>query len=218
MWQIEMRAGQAMKNKRFERMRESQRAYHRRCTWVMRDGIYAPHVYEDTLPDAHSWWDDVGFILGDRRVMVWWIHPRQAYADQIEEQAGREAGEPPELGHFLDRSTPNYKRVGRSRKKIVSYTRQPFQGEKRHYYDKLNTLLAHLRQTGIDHQARPSWRRERLSWGTGVTLAAPLEVRNEQELKAVADLARRLLQGETTLEREFPGYGYGREEWLAERD
>src|SRR5690606_8061612 len=109
------------------------------------------------------------------------------------------------------------RRVGRSRKKIVSYTRQPFQGEKRQYYDQLHAISTRLEQDGIDHHVRPSWRRERLAWGTGVSLTAPLEVRNEQALKTVADLARRLLRGETTLAQAFPGYAYGKADWLAEK-
>ncbi|WKU20185.1 hypothetical protein [Advenella alkanexedens] len=65
---------------------------------------------------------------------------------------------------------------------------------------------------------KPRWQRECLSWATGVDLVAPLEVRNETELENVTDLANRLLRGQTTLENEFPGYAYGREQWLQEQD
>ena len=51
---------------------------------------------------------------------------------------------------------------------------------------------------------------------TGLDLVAPLEVRNEQELAVMADLARRLLLGHTTLEREFADYRYTKESWLLE--
>lgn len=53
-----------MKIKRLESMRDSQRVYHRQCRWVMENGIYAPHSYAETPPDALPWWDDVGLILG----------------------------------------------------------------------------------------------------------------------------------------------------------
>ena len=69
---------------------------------------------------------------------------------------------------------------------------------------------------GIDCDVRPNSKRKRLSWATGLDLVAPLEVRNERELAAVADLARRLLLGNTTLAQEFPGYCYGKVNWLAE--
>ena len=47
-------------------------------------------------------------------------------------------------------------------------------------------------------------------------MVAPLEVRNEQELAIVANLARRLLLSHTTLEREFADYRYTKESWLSE--
>ena len=62
-----------------------------------------------------------------------------------------------------------------------------------------------------------SWKQERLTWATGVSLVAPLEVRNERELAAVALLARRLLLGQTTLASEFPGYRYRQGDWLREQ-
>lgn len=57
---------------------------------------------------------------------------------------------------------------------------------------------------------------ERLNWATGVSLVAPLEVRNESELAAVAALARRLILRSTSLEAEFPNYRYSREDWIKE--
>lgn len=69
---------------------------------------------------------------------------------------------------------------------------------------------------GIDCNVSPSSKRKRLSWATGLALVAPLEVRSGQELAVVADLARRLLLGQTTLAQEFPGYCYGKANWLAE--
>ena len=71
---------------------------------------------------------------------------------------------------------------------------------------------------GIDLDVLPSFKREQLTWATGVSLVAPLEVRNESELASVALLARRLILGQTTLEAEFPGYRYGRANWLRDRE
>ncbi len=175
-----------------------------------------PHSYEETSPGALSWWDDVGFILGERRVIVWWKHPRMSYKDEIQDRAWSEAGEPPQEGELFSDSTPNYKQIGRSRKRITSYTTSPPQEELRQYYDNLDAVTKNLQRDGIDFDVHASWRRERLSWATGVALVAPLEVRNEKELKAVADLARCLLRGETSLDREFPDYCYGRNHWLTD--
>lgn len=206
-----------MKNQRFERMRASQQAFHRNCQWVMEQGIYALHLYEDRQPDALSWWDDVGFILGKRRVIVWWIHPRQRYLDVLDEQAWQEAGEPPRESDPLERAIVNYKRAGRSRKIVSTYSVPPAADALRQYYDKLDAIRQRLEGDGIGLQVEASWRRERLPWATAVSLVAPLEVNSRAELQEVAGLARRLLRGETTLDREFPAYRYGKEQWLAER-
>lgn len=208
-----------MKNVKFEIFGRMQRQYHLHHSWrLSQGGLFISHLYSETKPDSLSWWDDVGFILNDRRVIVWWQHPRHIYSDAIEEQSWKEAGDGPGDNWIFDGSTRNYRRVGKSRKKIVSYTsRQPSEDQQR-YYDKLRDNRERLSREGIDLEVSASWKRERLSWATGVSLVAPLEVRNEKELALIANLARRLILGQTTLESEFPGYRYNRADWLREQE
>ena len=208
-----------VKNARFEKFGRMQRQYHRHHPWrLSQGGLFIPHSYAETKSDGLSWWDDVGFILNGRRVIVWWQHPRQIYSDAIDDQSREEAGDNPGDNWLSDGSTTNYRRVGKSRKKIVSYTsRQPSQ-EQRKYYDTLRENRERLSRDGIDFEVTTSWKRERLSWATGVSLVVPLEVRNETELALVAKLARRLMLGQTTLEAEFPGYRFGKTDWLHEQD
>ena len=54
------------------------------------------------------------------------------------------------------------------------------------------------------------------SWGLGMELCVPVEVRDQNEAGSLVDLARRLIKGIATLEGEFPGYSYGRQQWLNE--
>lgn len=70
---------------------------------------------------------------------------------------------------------------------------------------------------GLDLSVRPVFSRCTLDWCTGLELCIPVEVRNLGELKVLAEIGRRLLKNETTLEALFPGYAYERKEWLAER-
>ncbi|MEW5891309.1 MAG: hypothetical protein AB1768_20265 [Pseudomonadota bacterium] len=68
---------------------------------------------------------------------------------------------------------------------------------------------------------RPSFRVETLAWCRFVVIVAPIEIRNVAELRVLADLVRsaeysRVLKGETTLEREFPDYCYGKAQWVAD--
>lgn len=207
-----------MKSARFERFARLQRQYHRNHPWQLSPGgLFILHSYTEMTPDSLSWWDDVGFILNDRRVMVWWLHPRQVYSDAIQEQSRMNAGDDPGDDWLVDGGTTNYKRVGKSRKKIAGYTSREPSEEQQHYYDKLWDIQKHLASEGIDFDVHTSWKRERLTWATGITLVAPMEVRSEAELAKVANLTRRLILGQTTLEREFPGYRYGKADWLREQ-
>lgn len=77
-----------MKNKRQEKLRILQRQYHRNHQWKLSSGgYYIPHDYTEKTPNMLSWWDDVGFILNKRRIIVWWEHPRMVYMDAIEKCA-----------------------------------------------------------------------------------------------------------------------------------
>ena len=208
-----------MKNARYELFGRMQRQYHRCHSWrLSRGGLYIPHSYTETKPDSLSTWDDVGFILNGRRVIVWWQHPRCVYADSLEALSWQEAGEGPHDEWLTEGSTKNYRQVGASRKKIVSYTCRPPSAEQKLYYDRLRDIGERLTNEGIDLDVLASFEREQLTWATGVSLVAPLEVRNETELASVALLARRLILGQTALEAEFPGYRYSRADWLREQE
>lgn len=208
-----------MKNPKQERFGQMQRQYHQQHQWRLgKDGLYIPHSYAETKPDSLSWWDDVGFILNGRRVIVWWQHPRDIYSAAIEEQSWDRAGPDPQDDWLFEDATTNYKRVGQSRKKIVSYTSRQPSAEQAAYYEHLRAVRQSMEAEGIELDVTLSWKRERLNWATGVSLVVPLEVRNEAELAQVASLARRLLLGQTTLQNEFPDYRYGKADWLREKE
>lgn len=207
-----------MKNRKQELLRRMQRQYHQSHPWCLqRGGLYIPHSYREVLPDALSWWDDVGFILNKRRVIVWWQHPRCVYSDAIDEQSWLEAGDAPQDNWLVNGLQKNYRKVGASRKKIVSYTcREPSIEQKLHY-ERLSDIRKRISAEGIDLEVYPSWRQENLTWAVGMSLVAPIEIRNENEVEALASLARRLMLRQTMLESEFPAYRYDRAEWLKEQ-
>ena len=69
-----------MKNPHYESLGRRMREYHRTHQWRLSEGgLYIPHAYWNMGPDSLSYWDDVGFILNGRRVMVWWRHPRDIF-------------------------------------------------------------------------------------------------------------------------------------------
>ncbi len=206
-----------MKNPRHERLYRLMRQHHRHSRWGLTNGLYLPHSYEP--PRQLSWWDDIGFILNGRRVMVWWIHPRMAYVDAIEERAWEEtvltsSVLPEQFGH--EPSQKIWKKVGKSRKKVVGYQATPQSEARLEHYDQLWATEKRLKSEGIDFEVRPSMSVRAYSWGLGMELCVPLEVRDQNEAGSVADLARRLIKGIATLEGKFSGYSYGRQQWLDE--
>lgn len=206
-----------MKNPNRERLRRLMRQYHRHHPWRLEGGFFIPHLYPK--PRELSWWDDIGFILNGRRVMVWWVHPRMEYADTINDMAWEEAGDPPaRSADMFVSSEKQWKKVGRSRKKVASYLCRPTPDSMQDYYAKLRAIESRMESEGIDLVVRPSISVKRLAWCTGVELCIPIDVRTDEEVRALALLARRLLKGETSLASEFPGYEYGRAEWLAEAE
>ena len=209
-----------MKNPHYEYLGRRMREYHRTHQWRLSNGgLFIPHAYWDMKPDSLSYWDDVGFILNGRRIIVWWQHPRNVYREALSSKAWEEAGDGPNDDWLFEGATKNYKMVGKAgkRKKLSSYTsRQPSEDQTQHYAN-LRQIEERLTQEGIDLDIKPSWKWERLKWAMGVTLVAPMEVRNEQELAQVASLARALILRQTTLDQEFPGFVYDKANWLGDQ-
>ena len=204
-----------MKNRHVEQTLRAARQYHRNHPWRMKGGLCTPFAHLE--PDALTWRDDVGFVLNGRRVMVWFSHPRMKYSDAISDLAWTDMGEAPQdIGSMFEDSGKNWKKVGRSRKKVVLYTMKPFSVELSAYYDEKRNNDLRIQAEGIDLVVRPSIEVKTLSWCTGVSLCVPVEVRQETDLVALAALAKRLIKHEVTLDQLYPGYEYGREDWLGE--
>lgn len=206
-----------MKSLHQEHLRRLMKQYHRHHQWRLEDGLFMPHAYPKS--GTLSWWDDIGFILNGRRIMVWWVHPRMKYSDAITELARKEAGDKtlPAADMFAP-SEKQWKKVGRSRKKVVSYRHQSMTESQRAYLAKIRAIELRMESEGIDLVVRPSLSVKRFSWCTGVEICIPMDVRADEEARSLVRLTRRMLKGETTLGNEFPGYEYGRADWLSEAE
>ncbi len=208
-----------MKIPHLEAMRRSQREYHRSHPWRLSEGgLYIPHSYADMTPESLSSWDDVGFILNRRRVIVWWQHPRNVYSEALWDAVYKAVGDGPIDNWLTEGGTKNYKRVGRSRKKLVSTTLREPSPAKQAHYALLRSTFERLSDEGVEHSVTVSWKPKRLWWAMGVNIVAPLEVRNEKDLAELASLAKRLIKGQTDLKSEFPDYRYTRQDWRRERE
>lgn len=201
-----------MKNKRVERKIASAKRYAKTCGYTM----YIPHVYDYSKKDF-SWWDDISFRFGSQRISVAWIHPRMAYRDKVEDVTYEMANaEFPyrEKGDWLDETTPNYKKVGKSRKKVISHT-MAHSTKRNGFFDRWGELMAEHSKTS-DIVIRPSIHIEQWQHARGVMITAPLEVFCEEDCYILRNVVASLLDGRNTLQSLFGDYTYSKDDWNAE--
>lgn len=206
-----------MKNRQIELRRRLARQYHRnRRGDSFAQGVLARHDYGEVDPNGLSWWDDAMFVQGRVRMNVAWQHPRNVYQGMIEDAAMKATEHLREKveGDLFAGAEKTYKKLGRSRKKVQSYTSARRSGAQE-WFDALRAEEARL-SAAAEFTVTPGFKVESLNWCRFIEITAPVEVRSAGELRALADLVCRLLRSETSLELEFPGYIYGKAQWAAD--
>lgn len=200
-----------------KRMKE----YHQKTRLQLTDGIRIYHC----LPGAEepqpvkgfelSFWDDVQFVVNNYRVTIYWTHPRYAYCNLAEDKVHEILPHPEGDGGLFSRAKAIYRSLGRSRKKVRFYEMGETSQEVKDYYDKYWELREQtLRNSELF--AIPNMKVKYYRYCKGVDLCIPVEVRNNAELKEMASLAKALFLRQTTLDKEFPGYKYGAEDYCRE--
>lgn len=205
-----------MKNYYQEKLKISAKSFHKNNRGErFSDGLIIRHQYEEANLAKLSWWDDVGFILNDYLVNISWIHPRMAFKDQTEDEAHKRVAHlDTGVNDLFSQSEPNYVKTGKSRKKIISHTiKGPLLSSE--WAAAFDAAYVEIIKT-TDLQPTPFIKSEWTASGRFVEICAPIEVRNEQDLIVIANLTRKLLKRETTLEIEFPKYTYTKSDWNME--
>lgn len=197
-------------------MKQRAKQYHRNKRGdQFTNGIIARHLYDDMTPETLTFWDDAVFIVNDYRVALWWVHPRHQYHQLVEKEARRRIAHlRPEVDLLAD-MTANYKKLGRSRKKVASWTQRPTSDEYRRYFDMLADMERQVSQE-VSFEVRPSMKIAWHSWCKGLSLCVPFDVRSESDLLALSHVARRLVKRESTIAQEFGDFSYCQADWLAD--
>lgn len=207
-----------MKNKFYEKKIQLSKQYHSKYrVWDPVRQIQIYHCYDNVEPDALSWWDDVAFKYGKQKVLVFWQHPRMVFTDTCEQIAYHKQNWPDRKGLF-DGEKKIYKKVGKSRKKVISYSVDIDVSEqvaRRILSDSWHEETEQVRQT-TDFKVRPSFIVRQYTYCRAIAFVAPVEIRNEDELKVMADMAKSLLTGKTSLDQLFPNYVYTKDDWKRE--
>lgn len=212
------------KNKEFERRRIAAKKY-AKTDWMQsrlnEHGNYVYHCYDNPdVKKTEGWWDDVSFKFGSQKIVVAWVHPRMAFSDETDNQAHLSFKSAPKWDIF-DKAKPIYKKVGskRARKKVIAWATSSDKNEShdnfRKWMDEFGLFLEKFRSE-TDLVIRPSIKIEQMDYCRYVTLVCPIEVVDEASLNQMAELTKKILRRETTLEKEFPNYTYTKEDWLKE--
>jgi hypothetical protein len=200
-----------MINKFIEHQKARARLFHRQKCDHFTDGMIVHHRYDEMAPDTLTFWDDSVFIVNDYRVALGWTHPRLQYKELIEEEARKRIeNQYPDVDLFAN-SVPKYKRVGRSRKKIVSST-CAIDDRMKVYYDLLKATEAAVEKE-VPFIVEPSMKVKWYDWAKGMELCMPFEVRSVADLKTLTEIARKLVMRKTTIKDLCGASVYTQADW-----
>jgi hypothetical protein len=193
-----------MKNKHIERLIKSAKIRAKR--WNRPDmtqlGTVIYHVYEPGR--KIGWWDDVAFKVGSQVVTVCWIHPRMAYSDATDR-----------LAYDLAPEQPNTKLCDYhlQPEKFSTYLKNPVRAN---WMKDVRAAKKLIQDTG-SIEIRASIKVTHTSRGRLVELCMPMEVVCLESAEAMAQITKKILRGDTTLDIMFPGYVYNKDTWNAEK-
>jgi hypothetical protein len=185
-----------------------------------KDGIYVPHCYDEHTSSL-SWWDDCGFVHHNRFIMVWWIHPRMAYQDTLNDLAHDRCAQLhtrtprrrqlynrlPSKTCIFARTKKIYKKTGSSRKKVWGYEVLP-DPSRQSFSDCFGTTLAALSQQDNGIIIKPSAKIHVLRWCQSVELVIPEEVLCESDLLKIVNIARSVVDGDRNIITKYSNYSY----------
>jgi hypothetical protein len=212
-----------MKTQKFQEKLASAKAYAKVVLdsrqRTMREGVYIPHCYDQDAPRELTWWDDFGFMLGSQWVSVAWVHPRMAYTDAVDELAHAEVEHLYISGKgndILSNMTPNYEKVGNSRKKIVTYSSANSE-HRSTWYTAFVEAQKRLMASDNGIIIRPEIKVEQLNWSRFVSVRYPVEIRNETDIIILAGRIKAHLLRTENLMDDVKDYTYSVSNYLAEK-
>jgi len=196
------------------------KAYHRLHPWDLNGhGLMVPHDYSERKTESLSWWDDVGFIFGKRRIMVWWMHPRMVYRDRLDEMAFQQCDKAyPRNEIWRMHSKPIRRKGGYGKRpKTFGYLLSPlYADEHRRYYEHLNETQALLAKQDHGWVIQPSLKSTVLNWCQGIDLVLPVEICCEDDLRCLREVVERYLRGDRSVLSGYSAYTFA--DWQSDQE
>lgn len=203
-----------MKNKRIESIYRHIRTQPLRAWRVDPTGfceIY--HCYD--VPKKQSWWDDTAFRVNKKRVVVTWIHPRLHYSDTCENIVYENFTVPDSDCNWLSETTPIYKKVGKSRKKVIAHQRAGMSDAARDRFTTRQALIEEMQKTG-DVSVKPYLKFDIWDHAINMNICMPIEVLNVDDVVELAKKCKYYYLNREEFAKDFSDYVYTKDNWNAE--
>ena len=208
-----------MKNKRIEKQLSNRKRYLKTAKhcWSRFDpktGLFIYYVFDEEK--KKSWWTDFGFVLGKTYVKVLFQHPRHIYYDHCDEisydKANLEFPDRYSPSSIFKTATPNYKSVGKSRKKVVSYSTNFETPDE--FYPRWKELREELLKTS-DYEVKSSFNIELSDWARIVSVVYPVEL---ESIESMNEFKEKIISWMTQKEPFVPEVCYTKKNWNEENE
>ena len=208
-----------MKNKFVEREYKKAKEY-RKKRRNDGSGYHVYHCYKDedgNLLKDKGYWDDVGVFKGSIYTCILWTHPRYEFDGHIRDKAVDRYDSFNSKKMFdNDNFIKNYKRVGKSRKKVAYFTmnHSPDVGaERKSFADAFNEELAtttHIQRCSIKVSFKKNIRY--------IHVCYPIEVISEESLIQMADEVMGYYRNYNAFYEKYGEYTYTVDDYHREND
>lgn len=189
-----------------------------------KSGVEVYHQYIDPTTGLvykdEGWWDDCAIYERGRRCAIFWVHPRMRYVDKCDDIAmgiaDKEFPRKGSLKSWFNKATPNFKKLGKSRKKAVSWTMGKLEDDG--YFDswtKNKSLVLNDDNNGV--VVKPSIKLEIGGRSRLVEVCFPIEVIDETSLKCMAEIVRKYIKDPGSFKEDWSDYEYTIENWKQEK-
>lgn len=204
-----------MKNKHAEARYKNAKAYTKtRENDGSKYRVY--HLYKDENGKPlkeKGYWDDVGVFSGSIFNSICWVHPRYAFEEEIRHKSYDRLYDS-DVEKWFNSFVPQYKKVGKSRKKVVSYQspdiEEPTTPVKTHKeaFDEELAETSYVQKCFIKVNMYKTSR--------CIEVCYPIEVINEESLKAMADEVMGYIHDYSKFYEKYGDFVYGVNEYKQE--
>lgn len=176
------------------------------------------HCYYDErgnrLKDK-GYWDDVGVFRDSIFTCILWTHPRYIFEEEIRNTVFLNSKQNKKFNDWFDNAVKKYKKVGKSRKKVVCYEypnisellEPPKKSHAELFSDELNSTH-HVQKCHIRSYITKNARY--------VDVCYPVEVIDETSLKSMADEVMTYIHDYSKFYEKYGDYEYGVAEYKEE--